>query len=177
MRLNLATSSCLLVIGCTFPIKNDRIDTAVDEEEFSDFGQVEVQDIDNCEANQLKTFVEFRTGGEIVSSLSAGQNGQVWAVIGNACKNEINFTTNSGCLFDSWLIEGGGFDPGSGSFVCDPAPVSRTLRSGQAFQRLITPLNDLPDGVYDITVNYNITNPNDGSAVSETNAIGIGDIE
>ena len=42
---------------------------------------------------------------------------------------------------------------------------------------MITPLNDLPDGVYDITVNYSMTNPTDGSAVSETNAIGIGDIE
>ena len=117
MRMNLVTSSCLLVIGCTFPIKNDRIDTAVDDEEFSDFGQVEVQDIDNCEANQLKTFVEFRTGGEIVSSLSAGQNGQVWAVIGNACKNEINFTTNSGACsmaHRGWRVRSGE------QLVCDP---------------------------------------------------------
>ena len=138
MRLNLVTGSCLFVIGCTFPIKNDRIDTAVEEEDFSDFGQVEVLEIDNCDVDQLKTFIEFRTGGEIVSSLSEGQNGQVWAVIGNQCKNEINFTTNSGCLYESWVMEGGGFVPAGGDFVCSPEPVPRTLRSGQAFQRLIT---------------------------------------
>ena len=176
MRLNLVTGSCLFVIGCTFPIKNDRIDTAVEEEDFSDFGQVEVLEIDNCDVDQLKTFIEFRTGGEIVSSLSEGQNGQVWAVIGNQCKNEINFTTNSGCLYESWVMEGGGFVPAGGDFVCSPEPVPRTLRSGQAFQRLITPLNDLPNAVYTVTVNYSITNTS-GVAVSESNGIGVGDVE
>ena len=51
--LNLV-GSCLLVIGCTFPIKNDRIDTAVEEEDFSDFGQVEVLEIDNCDVDQAQ---------------------------------------------------------------------------------------------------------------------------
>lgn len=176
MRLNLVTSSCLLALGCTFPIKNDRVDTAAEEEDFSDFGQVEVLDIDNCDVDQLKTFIEFRTGGEIVSSLFDGQNGQVWAVVGNQCKNEINFTTNSGCLYESWIIEGGGFESAGGSFVCDPEPVPRTLRSGQAFQRLITPLNDLPAAVYTVTVDYSITK-NSGEALSESNGIGVGEVE
>lgn len=176
MRLNLVTSSCLLAVACTFPIKNDRIDTAIEEEDFSDFGEVEVLDIDNCDVDQLLTFVEFRTGGEIVSSLSEGENGQVWAVTANQCKNAIDFTTNSGCLYESWSIEGGGFEPSGGTFICKPEPVPRTLRSGQAFQRLITPLNDLPPAVYTITVNYSITNTS-GVTVSESNGIGVGEVE
>ena len=176
MRLNLVIGPCFLAIGCTFPIKNDRIDTAAEDEDFSDFGQVEVLDIDNCDVDQLKTFIEFRIGGETVSSLSEGQNGQVWAVIGNPCTNEITFQTNSGCLYDGWSIDGGGFEEAGGTFICDPVPVVRTLRSGQAFQRLITPLNDLPAAVYTITVDYSITDTS-GVAVSESNGIGVGDIE
>ena len=73
-------------------------------------------------------------------------------------------------------MEGGGFVPAGGDFVCSPEPVARTLRSGQAFQRLITPLNDLPNAVYTVTVNYSITNTA-GVAVSESNGIGVGDVE
>jgi hypothetical protein len=156
MRLKLAPLTCLLAAACTFPIKNDRIDTAA-QDEFSNYGQIPVVDIDTCDEDQLVTEIEFRMGGTIVNALDAGENAQVWAIVGNQCKNTFTFTTNTTCLVEGWSIENPSVGSASGSFVCESEPVTRELNSGQALQRMLFPLNDLPVGVYSGQVIFSVT--------------------
>ena len=171
MRLKLAPLTCLLAAACTFPIKNDRIDTAA-QDEFSNYGQIPVVDIDTCDEDQLVTEIEFRMGGIVVDSLDSGETAQVWAIVGNQCKNTFAFTTNTTCLVEGWAIENVGVGSASGSFICEPEPVTRELSSGQALQRMLFPLNDLPNAVYTVDVVFSITD-DDGVLKTKRETISI----
>ena len=163
-----------LLAACTFPIKNDRIDTAA-EEVITDFGEIDVIDIDTCDADNLITFTEVRVGGETVETLAPGQNAQVWAVVGNQCKNEILFATETGCLVEGWSVNLSSGGSASGAFICDPDAVDRTLRSGQTLQRMVAPLNDLPLGIYTGTVNFSLVSSG-GEIVTETFTVSVSGI-
>ena len=150
--------------GCTFAVKNDEGDTAAEVSEFDD---IEVTDLDRCDGDQLQFGIEMRDqSGNIITSASPGSRNELWGTIGNICKNTIEYQTDTQCLIELWSIVGGGFSQQNHVFLCDPTTQDRSLQSGKVLRRLISPLNDLSEGTYNITVDFSFTS-SDGAKAQE----------
>jgi hypothetical protein len=152
-------------LGCTFPVKNDRLDTGLDDE----LDEIEVSDLKNCDGDQLIFKLEFRDKvGNIIESASAGSQNELWATISNICQNDIEFDTASQCLIEGWIITDNASESASTSFLCTPQPTTHVVPSGRILRRLVSPLNDLGDGSYSISVGFGYYFSSEGGQATAT---------
>jgi hypothetical protein len=143
------------LMSCTFPVKNDIRDTSDNFEEFTD---IEVVDIPGCDSGNLYYNIETRDrDGNIITVAETSGYVELWATIGNACKKTVEYQTETQCVIEAWSISGGPFsNPESYSLLCDPTPEDRSLPSGKQLQMMISPLNDLVEGSYDLGATFSV---------------------
>jgi hypothetical protein len=145
------------LMSCTFPVKNDIRDTSDNFEELTD---IEVVDIPGCDSGNLYYGIETRDrDGNIITAAETSGYVELWATIGNACKKTIEYQTETQCVIEDWSISGGpSLLSESYSLLCEGGPEERSLPSGKQLQMMISPLNDLVEGTYDISATFSVTN-------------------
>ena len=155
-----------LSVGCTFPIKNDIIDTSDPQGEY---GSIDTQEVPNCSYDNLLTLIEVRNyEGITLTKAKTGSMAYLWAEVANICDVSIDYQTETSCLVDEWSIEGGGFEPQTYPFICNEGPKQRKLASGQLIRRLVAPLTDLPAGTFNLAVTFGIVQASGDRFIKET---------
>lgn len=76
---------------------------------------------------------------------------RLWGRIFNPCDETVSFETVSACLIEGWRIKGGDL-PSLATFPCSGEPIVRSILPGQFIEQEVTPLHDLSEGTYEVTV-------------------------
>ena len=169
MRMNLTHGIWMaLGMGCTFPIKNDLVDTSDPQ---GAYGTIDTQVVPNCSYDNLLTRIAVRDyDGIDLQKMTEGTMAYLWAEVANVCDVTIDYTTENNCLVEQWSISGGGFDELNYAFLCSGDSEQRQLGSGQLIRRLVGPLTELPPGTFNLTVRFGI-NQASGARFEETMSV------
>jgi hypothetical protein len=89
--------------------------------------------------------------GALVDRGYSTDSHRLWGRIFNPCDQSVSFETVSACLIEGWRIRGGEL-PSMATFPCSGEPIVRTIAAGQFIEQEVTPLHDLLEGTYEVTV-------------------------
>jgi len=155
MRINLTHGIWMVLgVGCTFPIKNDILDTSDPQ---GAYGTIDTQEVPNCSYDNLLTRIAVRDyDGIDLDKMKEGTMAYLWAEVANVCDVTIDYQTQTNCLIEQWSISGGGFEDQTYTFLCGDTSEQRQLASGQLIRRLVAPLTELPPGTFELTVQFGI---------------------
>ena len=108
-------------------------DSTGDDDTVSDDDSVGDDDVSPCGPEDMDFSAWAATSDGVPSQIFAfGDGVELIAQLGNICPVDLSFTTNSGCLFDSWSLSSPSSSEGMG---CDTVISSWSIAAGETLRQ------------------------------------------